>query len=752
MIIFLFFFIVSLTGSTQEKIPYQLTINIVGNGSVSPSPGTYYYSSGTTVYLSATPNADWAFDHWEGSISGTDLYTQVYMNGPKTVTAVFSPAQWRLTLTHSGNATGTTFPSPGVYGFLDGQTIGISVATAPDVFFGGWSGDVSGTDEFIQVYMNSNKNIDARFTNTGNILNIYVVGNGGTIPGPAGNPHRYSNDVSINITTYSTDPLWRFDHWIGDIDENDPQSSILFNLLMNRNRTITAVFIQKPYYKLTMEIIGEGKVTIQEGFNEPIVLNPGINEFTYLEWTYIRCERIETSTGWKFLRWEGNFGDTSPTYPRCSFSMDRERYIKCIFINQTHVPDVMGMPQSNANSAITNAWLTVGEVAETCSNQYPSGYVLAQDPPAGTTVEIGSSVSLTLSSGPCPVSVPNLVSMTTVEAETSLASVQLILGNITEQCNNEIPTGRVVSQTPNAGEQVYPGSKVDIVVSSGPCPVPVPNILWRTRSEAENMILADGLIVGIVEEQCDDTIPANRVINQFPQAGQQVAPGSAINFAISNGPCLVTVPNIVSYRQSTAENILTTAGLVVGEVSQQCHPSIRAGIVIRQTPYAGEQVSPGTAVDFVVSTGPCSEGTPEGTQEGEGILEGIQEGSFEGIPEGVNEGMQEGEGTGEGIIEGYIEGEFYTHSADQNGDWKIDLGELLRVIQFFNSGGYHCEGGTEDGYAPGAEGDKTCLPHASDYNEQDWVINLLELLRIIQFFNIGSYYPCLQGEDGYCPG
>ncbi|MGC8737668.1 MAG: hypothetical protein ACP5UA_03355, partial [Candidatus Hydrogenedens sp.] len=132
----------------------------------------------------------------------------------------------------------------------------------------------------------------------------------------------------------------------------------------------------------------------------------------------------------------------------------------------------------------------------------------------------------------------------------------------------------------------------------------------------------------------------------------------------------------------------------------------------------------------------------------EGVLEG------EGTPEGTPEGVLEGEGTPEGLIEGEGEGETPTppHSADQNGDWKISLSELLRVIQFFNSQGYHCDPQGEDGYAPGLEGDKTCTPHASDYAPPDWTINLSELLRVIQFFNVGGYYPCQGGEDGYCAG
>ena len=93
------------------------------------------------------------------------------------------------------------------------------------------------------------------------------------------------------------------------------------------------------------------------------------------------------------------------------------------------------------------------------------------------------------------------------------------------------------------------------------------------------------------------------------------------------------------------------------------------------------------------------------------------------------------------------------HTADQTGDNIISLSELLRIIQFYNSGGVHCQAGTEDGFAPAA-GDTTCAPRDSDYNPQDWVISLSELLRVIQFYNSGAYHPCPgQGsEDGFCPG
>jgi hypothetical protein len=161
------------------------------------------------------------------------------------------------------------------------------------------------------------------------------------------------------------------------------------------------------------------------------------------------------------------------------------------------------------------------------------------------------------------------------------------------------------------------------------------------------------------------------------------------------------------------------------------------------------------------------EGQSEGIVEGEGAPEGQPEGVVEGegTPEGQPEGIVEGEGTPEGQPEGIVEGEGLaegegsaaTYSADQDDDGAINLTELLRVIQFFNIRGYYCPDAgvtTEDGYLPGAGENHSCAPHASDYSPQDWQINLTELLRLIQFFNIGGYHACPEAgtEDGYCPG
>lgn len=127
--------------------------------------------------------------------------------------------------------------------------------------------------------------------------------------------------------------------------------------------------------------------------------------------------------------------------------------------------------------------------------------------------------------------------------------------------------------------------------------------------------------------------------------------------------------------------------------------------------------------------------------EGEGNGEG--EGGGEGQPEA--EGTADGEGEGEG-------GEPHIfHTADQDTDGRISLTELLRVIQLFNSGEFHCDPSGEDGYAPGP-GDRTCARHDSDYLDPAWKVGLVELLRLIQFFNVRGYHRCATGEDDFCPG
>ncbi len=91
------------------------------------------------------------------------------------------------------------------------------------------------------------------------------------------------------------------------------------------------------------------------------------------------------------------------------------------------------------------------------------------------------------------------------------------------------------------------------------------------------------------------------------------------------------------------------------------------------------------------------------------------------------------------------------HSADSDRDWRFSLSEILRVIQIFNYGSYGCDEDTEDGYGPGTGKHRNCRPHSADYRILDWRIDLSELLRVIQLYNARGYIFQEGTEDGFLP-
>ncbi len=131
------------------------------------------------------------------------------------------------------------------------------------------------------------------------------------------------------------------------------------------------------------------------------------------------------------------------------------------------VPTVIGLTQSAAQTAITGAGLALGAVTEQHHASAPAGQVISQNPAAGAEVAAGSNVALVVSTGPEPVSVPNVAGMTRPNAESSITGAGLTVGEVSENFSDTAPKGQVISQTPGAGTLAAPGSAVSFVVSKG---------------------------------------------------------------------------------------------------------------------------------------------------------------------------------------------------------------------------------------------------------------------------------------------
>jgi len=161
----LFVFLVMIFVISCEKTPniikYSLTLISGNGGTTNPSPGTYTYSSGTSVSIEAKPNTNFIFNNWSGDASGKQNPLTVIMNSNKTITANFL-RQYKLIIATSLG--GTTDPAPGTYIYDAGTQVKISTSPETGYVFYKWSGDASGTENQITITMNSDMTITANFT------------------------------------------------------------------------------------------------------------------------------------------------------------------------------------------------------------------------------------------------------------------------------------------------------------------------------------------------------------------------------------------------------------------------------------------------------------------------------------------------------------------------------------------------------------------------------------------------------------
>jgi beta-lactam-binding protein with PASTA domain len=267
------------------------------------------------------------------------------------------------------------------------------------------------------------------------------------------------------------------------------------------------------------------------------------------------------------------------------------------------VPDVEGLTQDAATAAIAEAKLKVGSVTQQTSNTVATGKVISQDPARGSSLAEGSPVKLFISSGPQMVTVPNVEGLSQAAATTAITGAKLKVGAVTQQTSNMVVTGSVISQDPASGSSLTEGSLVNLVISSGPQMVTVPNVEGLTQAAATAAINRAKLTVGTV-------IAIGKVISQDPASGSSVAQGSLVNLVISLGPQMVTVPNVEGLTQAAATAAVTAANLTVGTITQQASNTVTAGNVVSQDQPSGSSVAQGSPVNLVISSGPQMAAVP----------------------------------------------------------------------------------------------------------------------------------------------
>ncbi len=188
------------------------------------------------------------------------------------------------------------------------------------------------------------------------------------------------------------------------------------------------------------------------------------------------------------------------------------------------VPDVQGSTPKEATEAIVSAGLASGGRVEAFDDQVPAGQVARTDPPIGDPVPVDTPVDLIVSKGPEPVELPDITGKKQGVAIKRLeeAGVQ---ASAVKEFSDSVAQGRVVSMSPKAATVVDSGSTVEIVVSKGPPPVEVPDLIDLRQDNA----VAELERLGLVAEIDDGEVTRlNRVFDQSPLPGELVPRGTTV--------------------------------------------------------------------------------------------------------------------------------------------------------------------------------------------------------------------------------
>ena len=275
------------------------------------------------------------------------------------------------------------------------------------------------------------------------------------------------------------------------------------------------------------------------------------------------------------------------------------------------VPDLIGKTQEEAEKACKKAGLKLKVIDEKNSTDYEEGIVMEQRTQKGTKLPEGAFVQVVVSKGKL-VEMPNLSKYDYIEARDELLDLGFDKANIKkeEEPHAEIEEGAVTRTDPVAGSLLSKDTKITIYVSSGIEMVEVPNLVGKTKEEAQKLLEEAGLVGNPTEEHSSES--QGTVISQKTTAGEEIEKGSTIDYTVSKGEApkeKQVIPDLSGATFSNAKAVLEQYGFVV-QKAEANDDNVPAGSVIH-VEGAGVSAEVGSTVVVVVSIGPkAGSGTP----------------------------------------------------------------------------------------------------------------------------------------------
>jgi len=166
------------------------------------------------------------------------------------------------------------------------------------------------------------------------------------------------------------------------------------------------------------------------------------------------------------------------------------------------------------------------------SSTVASGHVINTDPAAGIIVQVGSPVTVFVSSGPAPVHVPDVTGQSRSAAEAALTAAGLTVGTVTQRSSSTQAPGTVISESPAAGSAVPTGGKVNLTVAQASTEVTVPNVIGKDEASAAAALGGAGLTPKTATTPTSEEAKVGIVVKQSPAAGGHVRKGATVTITV----------------------------------------------------------------------------------------------------------------------------------------------------------------------------------------------------------------------------
>lgn len=225
--------------TTDTTTQYSLTLGSSPTEGGEVSSDEQMYDEGANAEIMVTANEGWEFSEWTGDHSGTAPSASVTMDTDKDITAVFTKKQYDLTVETSGEGTvDEKIVQNKATDYEHGTIVELTANPETGWEFSEWQGDVTGSDNPIQLTVDESKNVTAVFEKKSFALTINKTGQGTVVKDPDQSSYEFGTVVEL---TAQADDGWEFSEWQGEVNSTDT----FIELTIDSPKELTVIFTEE---------------------------------------------------------------------------------------------------------------------------------------------------------------------------------------------------------------------------------------------------------------------------------------------------------------------------------------------------------------------------------------------------------------------------------------------------------------------------------------------------------------------------